>query len=129
MNIQGYKRLNSEDFKPDDRELVTQLSYHLNPILESLSDACTGNLTFNENIKGNIVELDDVNSSTSNITINVNFSFNGLYLISVFNKTDINGGVTSCPYVQWSKDGSGFKIEKILGLIDSKQYNIKILVI
>lgn len=130
MNIQGYKRINSEDFKADDKELMTQLSFHLNPILESLYNACSGNLTFGDNIKSQIIELPNVNSTTSNLSVNVNgLTVNGLYLIYVFNTTDINGSVNAAPYVQWSKNETGIKIEKIHGLIDGKSYTLKILVL
>lgn len=125
-----YKQLLANDFKDQDADLVQQLSYTLNPFLESVSNKMNGKLNFVDNFQCKLLELNDITSESKNIISEVTgFTINGTMLISVFNVTDNNGSVNAAPYVQWVKSEKGIKIEKFHGLVDGKKYTIKLLVI
>ena len=127
-----FSNINVTDFQEKDRDLVQQLSYHINPAIRTLDEQMNGSVDFSKNIKCDIIEIPDVDSTTTSLKVKLKkvTKVTGVILISLYNKTETNGNVSSAPYIQWVKgDDNNIVVEKILGLKDKCKYTAVILVI
>lgn len=133
--LPGYRRINEQDYDPEDQELVRQLSTTLNYGVEVLYDLLNGKLTFSDNLDSLIkdfnVEVDSNGIPLTRVVLkkkNTN-KIEGLAVIRVDNLTNPSVFPTSGVTLSFTETTDSIIINHITGLPISNIFNIKIVTI
>lgn len=128
--INEVKRLISDDFKPDDRDLVSKLAFIINPFFTSIVNALNKSLTFQDNFNANIVNI-EVNApinAANPVTVKTGLRSNcqGIIIISVLNSTSSSTPLSGAPFIEFINSDTGqIQINNITGLVASNSYVIR----
>lgn len=133
--LPGYRRINEQDYDPEDQELVRQLSTTLNYGVEVLYDLLNGKLTFSDNLDSLIkdfnVEVDSNGIPLTRVVLkkkNTN-KIEGLAVIRVDNLTNPSVFPTSGVTLSFTETTDSIIINHITGLPISNIFSIKIVTI
>jgi hypothetical protein len=131
--IPEIKRIKVEDFKEEDRDTVAKLANVLNTALEQIQSALTNNLTFSENFRGQMKDIEVTVDSSGVPTVDTSFksslssSCKGLWVIKAENLTSSGTYPTAAPYVSFTESSGQIYVEKITGLQSANKYRLRII--
>lgn len=136
MQLGNFKRLMSSDFLEEEQELVDKLALTINNGFESLYLALSKRLSFADNIQSTtkditvIVDGDGVPTNSAGFQLeDKTMKITGCIVLSCEN-LDAPGTYSAyAPYVYWTQNGNGLKINNIAGLLSGYKYKIRLLVI
>lgn len=131
--LSSYRRLFEQDFSPDDKALIEQLSIPVNSSFEELYNALNNKLTIKENISATIAEFTvmvDNNGTPKNRTLFKleahQTTVEGLLVINCTGSepaTLPSGGI----FISFSRNENFIIIQNIKGLQANKSYKVKAL--
>lgn len=131
--VNNIKRIIAEDFDSDYQNLIRQLSFTLNPLLEQLTNAFNKNIDF-DNLNQEIIpiqtEVDSsgVPKSTLEVKTTLKTKIKGIMVISAINLTD-GALLVGAPFINYDLITGGFKIKQVTGIVPNKSYSLSILLI
>ena len=111
-------------YEQDVENSISPLLALLNNIFQSLWNALNRNLTFQENIRSQVINIDYVGGSTINISTNLKAPLLGVLVL----QTAI-GPVTGGVMAVWQQTGQVVEIKQITGLTAGSQYKLRLLLI
>lgn len=133
MQPDNIKRIITEDYDTEDREIISKLAEVFNPFAEQIVNILNGNIQI-DNLDRQYVEFKvRVNSSgipiqTTKFAAKVGYS--GSNVTRATNLTNPAKFVNSCPFVTFISTGNGiYVIKNITGLDAGDEYTIKMEVI
>lgn len=131
--VNNLKRINIEDFPSEYQDLISQLAFSLNPMLEQISSAFDKKIDFdnlNQEVSVIETEVDTFNIPKVKLEIKVNLKtrLRGTEVISVFNLSDTTL-LVGAPFVEYDLVAGGLRVKKITGLVPDKKYRVTILLI
>lgn len=127
------KRLVKEDFKKEDQAIIDKIAFILNPALESLTQALSNNLTFEENLNAQVKELELIVGSNGIPTSSVSFSSTlkgtckGLMVVRVENLTNSVAYPSGAPFISFSDNAGQITINHITGLTAGNKYRLRVI--
>lgn len=128
--VQQPKRIRIEDFKSEEKELITKLSDMVTPFMDDVYQALDGRLNF-ENLDRQIVDLEVLIDATgkviNNPQIKTTFKSQRVRGVNVINAVNLaNSGVypTSLPMVNFTINGAIMTILNITGLQADSRYRL-----
>lgn len=134
MQIPNLRRLNKGDFEQKDQALMERLSYLFNIDLETLYNALSNRLTFNDNFNANIKDLqvsvdsNGIPTVDTFISTKISGQVTGMIVLSAINQVNSNIYPTSMPFISFSNTATGnLKINHISGLQTGTNYLLTIL--
>lgn len=134
MNIPSYRRLFKQDFDSKDQPLVERLSYTINIGFETLYQALSNRLSFNDNFNANVKTFQvqvDANGDPvgSNLGFSTTISGNvvGILVINARNLKDSNTYPTTAPFVSFTGSSGSIKINNITGLQANTLYSLTVI--
>lgn len=124
------RTITTEDYEPEYAQMVTRLSYVLNPFINEVVDALEGQLDF-ENTTQNLLKL-QLNIGANGQVLNgaqINAGIinpNGLQIILARNLTNPSSYPTATPFISFTPVGDGIiSIDNITSLpVGTYQINI-----
>jgi hypothetical protein len=129
----GTRRITTEDYPKENRELVDKLGFTINPFFNSIVDAFNKNLSFTDNFNAQIVELDftaPVSANQLTIKNPVKGSVGSIVVLRVQNTTNSNATLTAAPFVEYAiLQNNQLQILNITGLTAGNKYLIKLLLL
>lgn len=132
MKLSNFKRLFLSDFKPEEKELVDQMSYTINPALDELYLLGANNITLADNISCTvsdvIVAVDAEGFPKFSITypLRKNSAVVGLSVISANSNTLNPVYPVSGLYVSATKSQNSMVINHIAGLPANVSFTLRI---
>jgi hypothetical protein len=134
MKLPGFRRLFTQDFPSDYKDLIDKLSTTLNNGIEFLYTLGNKNITLGDNVSCTVKDI--TVSVDSNGTPRTSTSFIldeavktrqviGLNILNIQNTTNSSNLPSYQPYVGWSQSGGAVIINKINGLPPSDTFLIK----
>ena len=126
--VNNIKRIVAEDFEQEDQELVKQLGFSLNPMLEQLTSAFNKGIDFDNlnqevSIFETTVNASGVPLSELSLKVSLRTKLKGTSIISVQNLTD-GTLLAGAPFINYELVANGIKINQITGLVANKKYRI-----
>jgi len=130
MKLQAPKKILKDDFAQDDKALSGTLGGILNNFLEELYLLSSKNVTIGDNLNQELKTIKvTVTSGIPNTKLsfrnNLKGKIQGFKVIRTFG--DLS--VTSAPFIEFSEVAGVITINKIIGLADSSEYQLVILII
>jgi hypothetical protein len=129
----GTRRITTEDYPKENRELVDKLGFTINPFFNSIVDAFNKNLSFTDNFNAQIVELEfnaPVSANQETIRNPLKGNVGSIVVLRVQNITNSNATLTSAPFVEYSiLQNNQVQIRNITGLTATNKYLIKLLLL
>ena len=129
--IQSFKRINIEDYKPEEQELIGKLAFSLNVFMEDVYNALNSSLNIADNLdmatKTFTVSVD----ASGNLNTAVKFKNDlksraqGLIPIRALGEQYVDSGV----FLDYTENNGIITINNIKGLATDVEYNLTILVI
>lgn len=114
------KRLYESDIAGKSANLLV----FLNNVFQNLWNTLNRNLTFQDNIRSQIVDLSYVGGSAINISSNLKAPLIGIIPIAVGGEA-LTGGLS----IRWQQTGQVIEIKQITGLTAGAQYQLRLLLI
>lgn len=133
--LPSYRRIIETDYKPDDQELVRQLSVSVNYGIEAVYDLLNGKLTLKDNVNSTIKQLDiELNANGTPKVKTVIKKTNtdrieGLWVISVSNLTKSSVYPTSGVTVSYTETSDSIILDHLTGLSAGYVWRIKLIAI
>lgn len=131
MKLDNVKRIIVEDFKDEDREVVSKLAYIINNYFEQIYNLTNNKIDF-DNLNREVVTLkvtvdaNGVPTKQTTFSTKVVSSPKGANIISSYNPNNPTLFPVSCPFICFTSLSSGlFRITKVLGLEANKEYVLK----
>lgn len=127
--IQIPKKVRSEDFKPEERDLVDKFAFIINDAFDSFYQTFTKGIDY-ENLNRQVVVLtvtmDKLGkvSQSPTVKITANGRIRGVNVLNAVNVNNINIYPTGAPFVSWSVNANLLTILNITGLQASSQYQL-----
>ena len=131
MKLQAPKRIMVEDYGEDDQEMAGTLGRTLNTYNEELYLLTSSNITITDNLNQEIktikvtVGADQKPKTTISFKNNLTSKVQGTQVIRHFGTTS----VTSAPFIEFSEASKVVTINKIIGLVADKEYQLVILIV
>lgn len=129
------KRIVTEDFAPEDQQLVEKLAFTMNSFFEQTAAALSKNITIEDNlnmeVKDVVVAVDGsgVPTSTTSFQCSLKTRVRGLLVIRAQNSTDATVFPSGAPLVSYSQNGSLITVSHITGLQAGYSFKLTILVL
>lgn len=120
MQLPPLKRI----YESDLGQGFTQLVIFLNNVFQMLWNTLNRNITFQDNIRSQVVAFNFVGGSTINISSTLKGPLIGIIPLQV-----AGGAITGGISVIWQQIGQVVEIKEITGLAAGSQYNIRLLLI
>lgn len=131
MKLTNVKRINTEDFEEDDRDLVGKMGYLINNVFEQLVQGLNKNLTVKENMNEDIFNVDVYVDASGTPIIPALFKYilKGNCLgVSVINAVNLDNPAeypTSAPFISFNQtSGTLVTITNIKGLQAATRYRL-----
>lgn len=139
MKIPSYKRLNTEDFKQEEQELVEKLSSTLNIGIESLNQALNKRLNFVDNFESTqrtfSVKVDANGEPTSEIAFKLDTIGNavprasGSIVTNVKNLTNSSTYPTGGVFMTFTQSQNVITVQHLTGLVANNNYEVTVIVL
>lgn len=133
--LPSYRRIMEQDYKPEEQDLVRQLSTSLNYGIEALYDVLNGKLTLRDNFNSTIrevdIEVDAVGLPKVKTVMKKNNSnrIEGLWVLNVTNLTKSTVYPTSGVTVSFTETSDSIIIDHLTGLSAGYIWRIKVVAI
>lgn len=132
MKLPSFRRLFSNDFEGQYKDLLDKLSGTINTGIETLYEALNNKITFSDNIACTIGEFTVTVDSTgkpvggSSFRLNNTLKVEGLFVISA---TDNTSGAypPGAVFVSFTQSGQSVIINNIRGLTAGSSYTLKVI--
>lgn len=130
-----FKRLNTNDYKPEEQDLVEQLGLTINDGMQSVYDALNRKLTFEENFLGAIKDVQvsvDATGKPRNLTTlitGLSSAPRGITVIQAENLTNTQVYPTGSPWVSYNVINNGIQIVNVTNLQTNNIYRLRILIL
>lgn len=131
--FQNLKRINTADFKEEDRPLIEGLSYILNSFMEDVTFALNKNLDFDNLIQEYktieiVVDSNGIPKIDSVFKNGLNTRVTGIIVAKVENLTD-STSYSNYPMLYWEENNKIVKIKAAMGLAADNKYKLRIITI
>lgn len=117
------KRLYDSDI-PGAPKWFKDIVLLLNNFFQNVTQALNKNLTFQDNIRSQIIDIKHVGGTTANITTNLNIPLSGILVLQA-SGSSFTGGV----FVNWKQLQQVIEITEVTGLTAGQEYNLRLLLI
>ena len=130
--IPDLKRVTVEDFKSEDRALVSKLAFIINSFHEQVRSALTGNIDF-DNLSQEVKTLSFTTGSDGQPINTVSFKSNmanrvqGILPVRTVITSNNTSYASEMPVISWTQNGQIVSIVNIGGLSAETGYSITIL--
>lgn len=131
MKIDSPKRLNVEDFKDSEKELVEKIGVCYNSFVENVYNALNKNITITDNLSQEIKIINNVKVDINgNPIFSISFKHNlssrslGIQVIRTLGNTL----TTSQPFINYIEENKIIKVNNIKGLVDNAIYTLVIII-
>ena len=129
MKLNDIKRIRTEDFEQEDRDLIGKLAFALNPFLEQISAAFNKNIDFenlNQEVLAMTVEVDatGVPKTLTDLKSSLKSRVSGLQVIKAVNLEGDGTFLTSAPFITFTLVGNLIRVQHVTGLPANKRYNL-----
>ena len=134
MKLNNIKRIRSEDFSQDDYELVSKLSFALNPFLEQISTIFNKNIDF-DNLNQEVINLTvevDANGSPktqTQIKSNLKSKVRGMVCIRAQNLENDGTYPTNTPFITFNQASNLLTVLNVTGIPANKRYALTLIAI
>lgn len=130
--IQGFKRIESGDFKPEVKQVIDKLGYSLNIFNEEVFNAFQKNITFdnlNQNLTSFVVSVDATGVPQDETLLRPGTQgFNGISCISAEN-LDNDSFPTGQPFITFQRLSNGaFRILNVTGLPANTRFRLTVII-
>lgn len=136
MKLPSFRRIITQDFQQEDRQLVEQIGSNINDGFQVLYQALTKRLTFADNIASTVRTVDVRVDSNGNPTQSTSFKLDvpntpvlGVLVLSVQNLTNSAVYPTGMPFISFTQNGDAIYINNITNLQAGSQYRLIVLAI
>lgn len=128
--IDTVKRITTEEFKPEDREVAERIGNIYNYFAEQVTNVLNGNVDF-DNLQRSLLEIQVIVDANGNPIQRTQFStsvgLNGTKTIRAINLTNTVNYLQSSPFISFSSDGTGiYTINNITGLNAGESYRLTV---
>lgn len=128
--IDTVKRIKTDEFKKEDREVAERIGNIYNYFAEQVTNVLNGNIDFS-NLQRSVITLTvivDANGTPTNtLQFSNNIGLQGVQVIRAVNTTNRVNFVTGQPFVSFTSEGTGvYTIENIKGLNPNENYTLTI---
>lgn len=131
---QSFKRIIAEDFKSDQRELISKLASSINIFADDVLNCLNKHITIDDNLnwtKKEITVTVDSNGDVTNTTLvktGLDHTCEGITVIKVSDLVNPGTPPNGSPFITYSENTNGvINISNIKGLVANNQYKIKII--
>lgn len=136
MNLPTFKRLNKQDYKENDRDLVDRLSVSLNIGIETLYQLANKRISLADNIQAVIrtfeirVNADGIPvSGTTNLSVGTTLtSIVGVTVLRAQNTENSTIYPTGSPFISFTQNGNSIDINHIAGLPANNTFQLTIVI-
>lgn len=131
--VTNLKRIVAEDFDDEYQDLIKQLSFSLNPLLEQITAAFNKNIDF-DNLNQEIsvfetrVDSDGIPLVKVEVKSSLKTRIKGMKIIQV-NNLDDSDLLAEAPFVSFELVNNGFRVTQVVGLLPNKNYRVTVNVI
>jgi len=133
MRLPGLKRLEKQNFKDEDQDLIETLAFTINNDLDPLYEALNRKLSLKDNLfctVKDVIIIVDANGIPKNSASfqldNVNMRVLGCNVLKVINQTISTSYPTSSPFISFGQNSNIVNINHITGLQSDQQYLITV---
>ena len=124
------KRITTEEFKPEDREVAERIGNIYNYFAEQVTNVLNGNVDF-DNLQRSLLEIEVIVDGNGNPIRKTQFStttgLRGVTVIRAVNTTNRVNYLQGQPFVSFSSSGTGlYTIDNITGLNSGENYTLTI---
>lgn len=135
MQLPGFRRLFTQDFPAQYKDLISLLSTTLNNGIESLYTLGNKNITLSENVSCTVKDISTSVDSSGTPRTSTSFILDasvntrqviGLTILNVINQTNSANLPQALPFIKWTQSGNSVIINKINGLPASDTFLIKL---
>lgn len=124
------KRITTEEFKPEDREIAERIGNIYNYFAEQVTNIINGNIDF-DNLQRDLITIEITVDSNGSPTQKTQFSnsvgLQGTKVIKATNLTNSVNYLQSSPFITFSALGTGlYTIDNIKGLNPNEKYSLTI---
>lgn len=130
--IQTPKRIRTEDFEPDSRNLISKLGFIVNSFMDDVNNALNSNLDFN-NLNRQLVSLDVRLDSGVLDSPQIKHTLKsrpiGINCIKAENLSSPGTYPTGAPFVSFTFNGNIITILNITGLQANSEYRLNLEII
>lgn len=133
--ITGGKRITTDDFSSEERELVRKLAFILNPFIEQTISIVNGKLTVSDNLNmffKDVTVVVDANGKTTN-TAAFTSSIGKIHGMIVISHQQADSGtpiiLSGAPYCTYSQENNIIYIQYVTGLPPDRKINLKLLIL
>lgn len=133
--IQGFKRIVTEDFSEKDRPIADKIGYSVNIFADDVSHALDKNLTIEDNLNMNKVDLlvlvDSAGKPTSSTQFKtqLNNACAGIQVIKAESVGRTTVYPTGTPFISFTEGNSIITVNNITNLPTGTQFKLKLLLI
>jgi hypothetical protein len=134
MKLPSYKRIITQDYEPDDQELIEQLSGNINDSFGLLYSALNKRLTFGDNLSSTIRDVEITVDSNGKPVNDVFFRLDvlntpviGCFCIRALNLTNSNVYPTGSPWISFIQSENQIRVLNVTNLQPNNRYSLKII--
>jgi len=134
MKLPSYKRIITQDYNPDDQELIEQLGGNINDSFNLLYSALNKRLTFGDNLSSTIRDVEIIVDSNGKPINDVSFRLDvlntpviGCFCIRALNLTNSNVYPTGSPWISFIQNENQIRVLNVTNLQPNNRYSLKII--
>jgi hypothetical protein len=129
-NVPESQQIIPEDFKKDDQDAASKIAGSFNTYTEQLNEILDQNLTFTDNIRGELKILNYIAGETLKFKYGRKDKPVGLWLVNYRNLDTPTEILAVAVGMQWEQDGEGnITLLAVPGLTASETYQLTLLII
>lgn len=133
MKLPSFRRIFSEDFDQQYKQLLDKLSGTINTGVEVLYNALNNNLTFSDNFACTVadvtvsVDSNGTPTGTASFRLSNTLKVQGLFVISATDNTQTGVYPPGAVFISFTQSGQSITINNIRGLTPGHQYTIRVI--
>lgn len=135
MRLNNSNQIKSEDYDPEDQQLIDQLAETLNPFMQEVVELSDERIDFENRVE--VLKTIDITVDASGTPVLNNkiatekgtLGIRGMTVIRAYNNTVITGYPTTNPFISYTPLAGGFaRIDNITGLLPNNKYTLSIII-
>lgn len=124
------RRIVTEDYPKEYRQLIDKLGFTINPFFNSLVDIFNKKISFTDNFNAQIIELELTAPVSTTIKNPLNTNVGSIIVLKISNLTDSSALLTTAPFVEFNTlQDNQVQIRNITGLSSNNKYLVKMLLL
>lgn len=133
MKLSTFKRIAIEDFDSQYKDLISKLSYSINPFAEEVVQALDNDLNIQDNFTQKTttisVKVDSSGSPTPILQFKTNLgsNCNGIQCVRAINSTNKLVYPTSQPFISYTESNGIITVNNITGLPVNNQFSLTLI--